>query len=114
MANSIKSYRFRLLVVFICPLLVIIGISIATIGAFLDSPVVLRFGMRSLFGGLFLMFPLGITCAVLSWRMSRTQPATASDSRDLVEFLLGFGAVVMTMLGAILSPLLPWFFAELF
>ena len=113
MSNFIKSYGFKLLAVLTCPLLAIIAIFSVTLGAFLNSPIITRFGMRTLYGGMLIMLPLGIICAILSWRMARAQAETASDSRDLVEFLLGFGAFVMIVLGAFLSPL-AWRFADYF
>jgi len=40
--------------------------------------------------------------------MARTKLETVSDSRETVEFLLGFVGLVMIILGSFLSPLTFW------
>lgn len=55
-----------------------------------------------LHAGMKAMLPVGFVCAILSWRLARTVEPP-SDSRDVVEFLLGASAFIMIVLGGIFA-----------
>lgn len=108
MPQFIKSYWDRLLAIFACPILAIVGVTSGTIGAFADFPALGRFGFTVFSFAMILLLPLGITCALLSWHMAHNKPEIASDSRDTVEFLLGVAGFMMIVFGAISSPMTLW------
>ena len=108
-----SSDRFRLLIAAVCPAFALTGMVCATIGGFADLPGIARAGMTALSLAMTLMLPLGIACAILSWKMARQPPDSASNSQDIVEFLLGFAGFVMIILGSLFSPGI-WWLAESF
>ena len=113
MPTFIQSYWLRLLAVITCPVLAIIGVLSFTIGVFADLPALGRIGTAAFSFAMIMLMPLGITCGLLSWQMARNKTEAATDSRDFVEFLLGFAGFVMIVLGAILSPVTYWLAAQL-
>ena len=113
MSAFIKSHRLRLLAIVSCPVLAIVGAICVTIGVLTEFPFIARLGETAFSLAMILLLPLGIACAFLSWQMARNNTEAASDSRDFVEFLLGFAGFVMIVLGAILSPVTYWLAAQL-
>jgi len=113
MLTFIQSYRLRLLAVLTCPLFAIIGEACGTIGILADLPALGRPGIVAFSCAMILLLPLGIACGLLSWQMARKKTEPVTDSRDFVEFLLGFAGFVMIVLGVILSPITFLLAAEL-
>ncbi len=97
-----KSHPISILLIGICPLMWAIAVILRCVGEFTQNPTALRLGMIALALAMKTMLPLGICCAVQSWRMSRSR-STPSDKHDLIEFLLGASGFVTIVLGAIFA-----------
>jgi len=108
MSAFIKSHRLRLLTIVSCPILASLGAMCATLGGYAGLPFIGRLGVTMFTFAMILLLPSGIACGFLSWQMARTKLETVSDSRETVEFLLGFVGLVMIILGSFLSPLTFW------
>lgn len=113
MLTFIQLHRLRLLAALTCPVLAILSIPSVTIGHFIDQPALVRMGTVAFSFAMILLLPLGITCGLLSWQMARNKAETESDSRNLVELLLGFFGLTMIILGTILLPVTYWLAAQL-
>lgn len=108
MPNFIKEHPFKLFAVLVCPSLAFLGAILVTAGELLSVALVARTGESLLSLSMFLALPVGLCCLLISWRMAQRfiEPRRSAD--DLIEFLLGFGGIVMVVLGAVLSPLWQW------
>lgn len=98
----VKSYPVSTLLFAACPVMAFVAFAFTILGQFTDSPSVTRIGVASLYMGMKLMLPIGVCCAVQSWRMAHAD-SSATDSHDIVEFVLGASAFVMIVLGAIFA-----------
>jgi len=108
--NLMKDYPFRLLAIALCPILVILGFLLLLLAGLLELPTVRMVATSCTELGFALLLPSGILCLALSWRMSHSKNDAVSDSRDLIEFLLGFFGSVMFIFGVIFSS---WFLSNL-
>jgi hypothetical protein len=98
---TVRRYRTQLIVALACPSLAIFGVSASAVGQLFRLDVIERFG-ETLFGlSILLMLPIGLASGAISWWMARSSPATISDSRDFIEFLLGCTACITMILGLI-------------
>lgn len=106
--NLMKDYPFQLLAIALCPTLIALAFFLLLLAGLFELPA-LHVAATTCFSlGMVLLLPSGILCLVLSWRMSRGK-TDESDSRDLVEFSLGFFGLIMFSFGVIFSPFIYWF-----
>ncbi|APZ92455.1 hypothetical protein [Fuerstiella marisgermanici] len=106
--NLMKDYPFQLLAIAFSPGMIALAFLLLLLEGLFEPPV-LEVAATTFFSlGMVLLLPSGTLCLVLSWRMSRGKNEE-SDSRDLVEFSLGFFGLIMFSFGVIFSPFTYWF-----
>lgn len=97
-----KLYPFHTLAIAACPTAACFAITLTILGQGIESPAISQIAEMTLHAGMKAMLPVGFVCAILSWRLARTVEPP-SDSRDVVEFLLGASAFIMIVLGGIFA-----------
>lgn len=108
----VKAHLLKLLAFSACPFLAVASATCFLTGGSGWDSLLYRSGVQLFALAMVLLLPLGLFN--VRWSMRNPVDSAESDSRDLMDFLLGSAGMIQIILGVILSPVTLFFVLVLY